>query len=71
MNWMLVSESRDESKRCVGVYATKEAANFIKRNKEGRKDGLQYEIIESDSSLRPESSWKVDSHLKHLASKNQ
>mgnify|MGYP003129759277 CR=1 FL=1 len=71
MNWMLISETRDEKFRCVGVYATKEAANFIKRNKEGRKDGSRYEVIESNSNLRPESSWKVDKHLEHLSSKNQ
>ena len=71
MNWMLVSESRDEKLRCVGVYATKKAANFIKRNREGKRDGNSYEVIESNSPLRPESSWKVDKHLDYLSSKNQ
>lgn len=71
MNWMLISESHDEKIRCIGVYATERAANFIKRNKEGRKDGNEYQVIESDSPLRPESAWKVDKHLEYLDSKNQ
>lgn len=70
MNWMLVSESLDNRLTCIGVYATLKAAKFIKRNKEGKKDGCRYKIIKSDSSLRPETSWKVDKYLESLRSLN-
>jgi hypothetical protein len=57
------------NERLIGIYAIKEAANFIKNKLESRnKDkSVEYIIQSTKQSLRPETSYKVDKYLSTLS----
>jgi len=70
MNYQIVKiHPQTHNERLIGIYAIKEAANFIKNKLESRnKDkSVEYIIQSTKQSLRPETSYKVDKYLSTLS----
>ena len=72
MNYQLLKKHLpSENTRIIGIYATEAAANFIQSKLESRPEKVPVEFIieQTDESLRPENSYRVDKYLFALSLK--
>tara|TARA_Y100000310_G_scaffold276151_1_gene293115 strand:+ start:232 stop:459 length:228 start_codon:yes stop_codon:yes gene_type:complete len=70
MNYRLLKKQLpSENTRLKGIYATKEAAEFIQSKLESRPEqgSVEYIIEPTEEPLKPESSHKVDKYLSTLS----
>ena len=69
MNYQIVKvHPKTDNQTLKGIYATEKAAEFIKGKLESRntEESVEYEIIPTQHSLSPETSYKVDDYLSTL-----
>ena len=70
LRWMVLSiHHQSKRERLIGIYGTKEEAEFIlgKAREGERKTGYVYKIDQTDKPLHPSSSQKVGKHLSTLS----